>query len=90
MDIQEIADFADYFVLVSGTSDRMVSSLADAVLETIKKEFGVNGRIEGAPSDGWMVIDLDDVVVHVFSPDQRDYYHLEHLWERGKVLIRLQ
>jgi ribosome-associated protein len=60
------------------------------VAEKTKQDFGLNSRIEGNPSDGWLVIDLGDVVVHIFSPDQRDYYHLEHLWERGKVLLRLQ
>jgi len=68
----------------------MLSSLAEAVDEKAKQAFGLNSRIEGNPSDGWMVIDLGDVVVHIFSPDQRDYYHLEQLWERGKVLLRLQ
>lgn len=90
LDIHEVADFTDYFILVSGTSDRMLSSLADAAVEKTKQESGINGRTEGNPSDGWLVIDFGDVVVHIFSPDQRDFYHLEHLWERGKVLLRLQ
>jgi ribosome-associated protein len=90
MDIVDIASFADYFVICNGTSDRMLNSLADAVLETAKKDYGVNASIEGTPEDGWLVVDLGDVVVHLFSPDQRDYYDLEKLWDRGKVLVRLQ
>ena len=90
MDIADISSFTDYFVICNGTSDRMLGSLADAVLETAKKGFRINASVEGEPIDGWLVVDLGDVVVHLFSPDQRDYYDLEKLWDRGKILVRLQ
>lgn len=90
MDIADICSFADYFIICNGTSDRMLDSLAEVVLETAKKSFGRNATVEGTPIDGWLVVDLGDVVVHLFSPDQRVYYSLEKLWERGKVLVRLQ
>lgn len=90
MDIHEVASFADYFVICTGTSDRMLDALADAVVESTKKEFNLRGRIEGQPHDGWLLVDFGDVIVHLFSPDQREYYHLEQLWERGKTLVRLQ
>jgi ribosome-associated protein len=90
LDIHEITYFADYFIICSGTSDRMLQSLSEAVLETAKKQFEINARTEGQAREGWIVIDLEDVVVHLFSPDQRDYYQLERLWEKGKVLLRLQ
>jgi ribosome-associated protein len=90
LDIQHISSFADYFVLCNGTSDRMLESLADAILESVKKQYSMTAAVEGEPQDGWLVVDLGDVVVHLFSPDQRDYYDLERLWDRGKVLLRLQ
>lgn len=90
LDIQTISSFADYFVFCNGTSDRMLTSLADAILEAVKKEYGINASTEGEPVDGWLVVDLGDVVVHLFSPEQREYYDLEKLWDRGKVLLRLQ
>ena len=90
MDIHELASFADYFVICNGTSDRMLDSLSDAVLETAKKQFGINGRVEGQAREGWLLVDLGDVIVHLFSPEQREYYHLEQLWERAKTLVRLQ
>ncbi len=68
----------------------MLQSLSEAVHDTAKKQFEINARIEGQASEGWIVIDLEDVIVHLFSPDQRDYYQLERLWEKGKVLLRLQ
>ncbi|MGA7194596.1 MAG: RsfS/YbeB/iojap family protein, partial [Anaerolineales bacterium] len=48
------------------------------------------GRKQGEAREGWVVVDYVDVVVHLFSPDQRDYYNLEELWEDGKVLLRVQ
>lgn len=90
MDIQNLASFADYFVLCNGTSDRMLQSLADGVAEGVKKEYGIITHPEGEPVDGWLVLDLGDVVLHLFSPEQRDYYDLERLWDQAKVLLRLQ
>lgn len=90
IDIQGVASFADYFILCSGTSDRMLDSLADAVLETAKKDHRLNGKQEGQAQTGWVLVDLGDVVIHLFSPDQRDYYRLEELWNQGRVLLRLQ
>lgn len=90
IDIREVASFADYFVLCNGTSERMLDSLADAVRESAKKNFGLLSRTEGTPSAGWMLVDIGDVVVHLFSPERRDYYRLEDLWSQGKILLRLQ
>jgi len=90
LDIQHIASFADYFVICNGTSDRMLESLADAVMESVKKQYGMIASIEGQPVDGWLVVDLGDIVVHLFSPEQRDYYDLEKLWDQAKILLRVQ
>ncbi|OGO34576.1 MAG: ribosome silencing factor [Chloroflexi bacterium RBG_16_57_11] len=90
LDIRELTDFTDYFVICSGTSDRMLKALADEVLERVRTMHGMKGRVEGLPQDGWLLIDYVDVVVHLFSPDRRDYYRLEELWGKGKVLLRLQ
>lgn len=90
LDIREIADFADYFVICTGTSDRMVHALADDLVEKMRQQQRLRGRIEGQAHDGWILIDFGDVVVHLFSPDRRDYYRLEELWGKGKVLLRLQ
>jgi ribosome-associated protein len=90
LDIQDIASFTDYFIIGNGTSDRMLDALADAVRDTARNDYKLHARSEGRPSDGWLVIDFGDIVVHLFSPDQREYYQLEKLWEHGKILIRLQ
>lgn len=90
MDIQEVASFADYFILCSGTSDRMLRALADVVSETAHKEAKLVVKTEGSAENGWIVADCGDVVIHLFSPSRREYYRLEELWDKGKVLLRLQ
>jgi ribosome-associated protein len=68
----------------------MLQALAEAIREFAKKEYKEHVEIEGEPRDGWLVMDLGDVVVHFFSPDQRNHYKLEQLWEKGKRLLTLQ
>lgn len=90
MDIHEITVFADYFVICSGTSQRMLQSLADAALEQVKKGHELFGRVEGLPKDGWMLVDFGDVVLHIFSPERRNFYRLEDLWSEARILVHLQ
>jgi ribosome-associated protein len=90
LDIHEVCSFTDFFIICNGTSDRMLQALATSIREFGKKEFNLPILIEGDSRTGWMVADLEDIVVHIFSPDQRDYYKLEQLWDRGKRLVSLQ
>jgi len=90
MDIRGLAVFADFFVICSGTSDRMLQALVDAVGEHAHQKYGLVVRSEGRAQDGWMLVDLGDVIVHLFSPVRRNYYRLEELWSQGKILLRLQ
>jgi ribosome-associated protein len=90
MDLQKVADFTDYFVICTGTSDRMLDALADGVLAKVRETHRLKGRSEGQPSAGWVVVDFGPVIVHLFAPETRDFYRLEELWKEGKVLLRLQ
>ncbi len=90
LDIEKISSFTSYFVICSGTSARMLDALADAVNEKTRTRLTKKGRVEGSSDGGWMVLDFGSIVVHLFSPDVRDYYRLEELWGEGKVLLRLQ
>jgi ribosome-associated protein len=68
----------------------MLQALANAAIEEVKERYGFRGRIEGDTFGGWVLIDFGDVILHLFSPDRRDYYRLEELWSEGKVLLRVQ
>lgn len=90
IDLHDIAIFADYFVICSGSTDRMIQALVDSAIDQVKKEFRINARIEGQAEDGWMLVDYGDIILHIFSPQRRDYYRLEELWSEGKVLLHVQ
>lgn len=90
LDIQEITTFTDYFILCNGTSDRMLQALSNSLREFVKQEYEINVQLEGESRDGWIVADLEDIVIHFFSPELRNYYKLEQLWSKGRVILNLQ
>lgn len=90
LDIRELADFADFFIICNGTSDRMLAALSDSVLEGVREKYHQKGRVEGLAQDGWVLLDFGDIIVHLFAPDRRAYYRLEDLWSGAKILLRLQ
>ena len=60
------------------------------VEDEVKKEFGLNSKVEGEAAAGWLLADYGTVIVHIFSPDRRDFYSLEELWAEAKTILRLQ
>jgi ribosome-associated protein len=68
----------------------MLNALADAAVDQARERHAVRGQVEGDPRNGWLLADFGDIIVHLFSPDRRDYYRLEELWSQGKVLLHLQ
>lgn len=90
LDLKDIAPVGDYFVICSGSSDRTITGLMDAVVEETRDKFQLKPRLEGRPSEGWLLADFGSVIVHVFSNSQRDYYRLEDLWSDAKVLLHVQ
>ncbi|WP_246333087.1 ribosome silencing factor [Sphingomicrobium lutaoense] len=77
------SSIADYMVIASGRSSRQVGAMAQKLAERIKKEFGRPVRIEGLPVADWVLIDADDVIVHLFRPEVRSFYNLERMWAFG-------
>ncbi|GAB4442939.1 MAG: ribosome silencing factor [Chloroflexi bacterium OHK40] len=90
LDIRSQSTIADYFVICSGDNDRQIKAIVEHIDLKVKQEFGLAPRTEGSPDTGWIVLDYDDVVVHVFSPAQRDYYRLERLWSKVPPVVVVQ
>jgi ribosome-associated protein len=74
------SNIADHMVIASGTSTRQVASMAQKLSERIKRDLGRNVRVEGLPVADWVLIDADDVIVHLFRPEVRSFYNLERMW----------
>jgi ribosome-associated protein len=90
IETEGISSFADYFVIVSGETDRHIESLAEDISRRSRK-LGVHvSHREGSGKGGWLLIDFTGVVVHLFTRDQREHYGLEQLWARATEIVRVQ
>ena len=74
------SNIADHMVIASGRSTRQVAAMAQKLAERIKRDLGRNVRVEGLPVADWVLIDADDVIVHLFRPEVRSFYNLERMW----------
>jgi ribosome-associated protein len=90
LDIRTQSTIADYFVICSAESDRQLRAIVEHIDETVTKEFGLNPKIEGTAESGWILMDYDDVVIHVFNSVQRDYYRLDRLWSKTPPVVVIQ
>jgi len=77
------SSIADHMVIASGRSTRQVASMATKLADRIKQEVGRTPRIEGLPAADWVLIDAEDVIVHLFRPEVRSFYNLERMWAFG-------
>jgi ribosome-associated protein len=81
LDLRAVAGYTDFFVICSGNTDRQAKAIHDAVHLGLKKQDGLlPRRVEGVSEARWILMDYLDVVVHIFTPDTRDFYRLESLW----------
>lgn len=90
LDIGGLSVIADYFVIATGTSDRQIKALAGAVDEALGKQGIHASGVEGLQQALWVLMDFGDVIVHIFSPEQREYYKLERLWSKATPVLVIQ
>jgi ribosome-associated protein len=80
IDIKGKSSIGDYMVIASGRSDRHVGAIAEQLQKKLKEGGRARVRIEGQPQCDWVLIDIGDIVVHVFRPEVREFYNLEKMW----------
>ncbi|TRW95039.1 ribosome silencing factor [Paracoccus sp. M683] len=88
IDLRGRSAMADHMVIASGRNARQVATIAEKLAERYKQATGRTARIEGKDTGDWVLIDTDDVVVHVFRPEVREFYQLEKMWMPADVLAR--
>ena len=92
LDLQEVTTFTDYFIICTTTSRRQLDALQGAVREAMKQEenYRVAMNVEGDAESGWILLDYNSVIVHLFEQEMRDYYQLEELWKNARIVARIQ
>ena len=90
LDLRDVSDFTDYFVVATVESPRQMNSLVEDIESAVK---GVGGKLhhrEGTPQGGWLLLDFSDVIVHLFKPESRDFYRIEEAWPGAVETVRIQ
>jgi ribosome-associated protein len=90
LDVRDICSFADYFVICSGESGRQIRTVIDEIEKTLKHQGILPHHREGSTDSGWLLLDYTDVIIHIFSVEERDYYKLDNLWQNAKTVLRIQ
>ena len=93
MDIRKMSIIADYFVICSGDNERQIRAISRGIQEGIDEEYGLDPLNHPRPDQeaaGWVVLDYGGVIVHIFSPQMREFYRLERLWSEAATLLRMQ
>ena len=84
--MRKVANFCDYFVICTGNTDRQVRAIADGIEEGLESEGQKVRHKQGLADARWMIIDLGNVVAHIFDPEMREFYGLEYLWQEAKQI----
>jgi len=90
LDMRNLASFVDYFVVCSGESKRQIKAIADEVEQALDKQGVALRHQEGNTESGWILMDFGDVIIHIFTTPEREYYQLERLWSQATPLVRIQ
>ena len=90
IDLRGRSAMADHMVLASGRNARHVAAIADKLIERLKAALGRAPRVEGKEAGDWVLVDTDDVVIHLFRPEVREFYQLEKMWMPADALAELR
>jgi ribosome-associated protein len=88
LDISEISVLADYFIIANGSNRNQIQAMSDNVEECLGLAGYVPKQIEGYRSAGWILLDYKDIIVHIFSNEDREFYDLERVWRDGKRITK--
>lgn len=88
LDISEISVLADYFIIADGNNRNQVQAMADSVEEALGRAGYEPKQIEGYQTANWILMDYKDIIVHVFSKEDRGFYDLERIWRDGKPVAK--
>lgn len=90
LDTRKVCSFADYFVICTGESERQLRAIYEEVEYSLQKEGVLPIHHEGTVDSGWLLLDYGDVIVHIFSTSEREFYQLDRFWGQADLVLRIQ
>lgn len=90
LELAPLTTLADYFVICSGGSERQLDAIADGIVSALRDEKQKPIGREGTPASHWVLLDYGSVIVHIFTPPEREYYGLEKHWGEARTILRVQ
>jgi len=87
LNVRELSSFADYFIICSGTSDRQVQAIAESIQENLKENGILPLGVEGERIGKWVLMDYEDIIVHIFYEPIREFYDIERLWSDAPRMV---
>ena len=87
---QYVCSFADYFVICSGETGRQIETLREAIIKALREQNVTVARQEGSANSGWILLDFNNVLVHIFAPAERQFYNFDELWSGAQLLVKMQ
>lgn len=90
LELAPLTTLADYFVICSGGSERQLDAIADGIVSGLRDEKVRPIGREGTAASHWVLLDFGSVIVHIFTPPERDYYGLEKHWSEARTILRVQ
>lgn len=90
LDIREVSDFADFFIILTVESVRQMRALAEDLEQALESKNYPRHHREGTPTSGWMLLDFGDIIIHIFGPEERLFYDIESMWAEATEVVRIQ
>ena len=90
LDISQVSQFADFFVILTAESSRQIETLFENIKDGLKRIGVILHHREGSSQAGWVLLDFGDVIVHFFGPEEREFYQIEGAWPKATEVVRIQ
>ena len=90
LDARGVCGFTDFIIICSGDSERHIRAIREEITHELKQLGIMPHHQEGSPESGWLLLDYSDIIIHIFTPEEREHYRLEELWFKAKPVVVIQ
>ena len=90
LDLIGVSDFTDFFIILTAESTRQMNAITEDIQSSLESQSGNLHHREGNANSGWILLDFGNLIIHIFTPEQREYYDIESAWDKGTETVRIQ